>query len=243
MASSERTAAGTETSAAARTTTGASGDTAAGAGSNERLSRPGDQAGPATAAASGPLAAATPLEARTISCLTNAQYHSSREAFLDTVHRWLMFAVIALGAAALMDALPKMLSHFGIVVQPDIFKEACAAGAAILAALDLTFDLSNRARMHSMMKRRYYELLADLRAGKRTSDEVGVCLDQYSAEEEPPYKVLFLACWNAAQKTVFGKSALRWDISGTSLFFKNVFRRPAATFVMIYPDGTKYPLG
>jgi len=29
----------------------------------------------------------------------NARYHATREAFLDNVHRWFMFTVIALGAA------------------------------------------------------------------------------------------------------------------------------------------------
>ena len=53
------------------------------------------------------LAAVTPEEAVTISCLTNAQYHASREAFLDTVHRWFMFTVIALGATALLDVIPE----------------------------------------------------------------------------------------------------------------------------------------
>jgi hypothetical protein len=105
---------------------------------------------------SGSMATATPLEKATISCLTNARYHSGREAWLDSVHRWFMFLVIALGAAALADALPKV---FGVLLSVelngDFIKEVCAAGAAIIAALDLTFDLSNRARAHSMMKRRY----------------------------------------------------------------------------------------
>ena len=104
----------------------------------------------------GSVASATPLEAITISCLTNAHYHSGREAFLDTVHRWFMFMVIALGATALTDVFPR-ISHsvFGLSLDIGAVKEACAASAAIIAALDLTFDLSNRARSHSMMKRRY----------------------------------------------------------------------------------------
>jgi hypothetical protein len=45
----------------------------------------------------------------TIDCLSNALYHSNREAFLDALHRWFMFFVIVLGAAALTDVLPKFL--------------------------------------------------------------------------------------------------------------------------------------
>jgi len=59
------------------------------------------------------------------------------------------FTVIALGPAALVDILPYTNPNHASVG----FKEVFAAGAAIIAALDLTFDLSNRAREHSLMKR------------------------------------------------------------------------------------------
>jgi len=147
----------------------------------------------------------------------NAQYHAGREAFLDTVHRWFMFIVIALGAGALVDVFHGL-------------KELFAASAAIIAALDLTFDLSNRAREHAMHKRRYFELLAQLNANEKTPEQVRVCIDQYSADEEPQYRVMLLACWNAAQMTIYGKEAIQYDIPGFANFFKNWFRRPAADF-------------
>jgi len=37
----------------------------------------------------------------------------------------------------------------------------------LLVSIELTFDLSNRARMHSMMRRRYFELLVRV-AGRLT---------------------------------------------------------------------------
>jgi hypothetical protein len=141
-----------------------------------------------------------------------------------------MFFVIALGAAALTDALPKMFHIVGTNLDSDLFKEVCAAGAAIIAALDLTFDLSNRARAHAMMRRRYFELLARVRSKKMPEDEAFACLDEFSAEEEPVYYVLFLTCWNAAQRTVFGKDALRFRIGSISDWFKNWWRRPGANF-------------
>jgi hypothetical protein len=238
MASSER-AAGTEASTAKTGT--AAGSTAATAGTStgadERFTGAGDQARANTAGQpSGPVATATPVEAATISCLTNAHYHSGREAFLDTTHRWFMFLVIALGAAALTDALPRLLnSAFGISIDGSAIKEICAASAAIIAALDLTFDLSNRARAHSMMKRRYFELLADLREEQKTPEQVRVCLERFSADEEPMYRVLYLACWNSAQMTVFGRTAKRFDISFLGNLFKNWVRRPSATYPVVNP--------
>lgn len=221
MASSERTeAAVTATASAASSPAAASATSAARADAKN----PGGQP-------SGPVAAATPLERITISCLTNTHYHACREGFLDTVHRWFMFLVIALGAAALTDVLPKLIfAATAITVDVGLVKELFAAGAAILAALDLTFDLSNRARAHAMMRRRYFELLAKVRAEKMSPAEAAVCIDEFSADEEPPYHVLHLVCWNEAQRSVYGKLALQFPIGWWSDCFKNWWRRPGADF-------------
>jgi hypothetical protein len=145
-----------------------------------------------------------------------------------------MFFVIALGAAALTDVAPRLLEAvFGRKIDPSLFKEMCAATVAIIAALDLTFDLSNRARSHAMMRRRYYELLASVREGRRTVEEGRVCLDEYSAHEEPPYRVLYLTSWNLAQQTVFGRQAKRFKISPLGNLFKNWWRRPSANYPVV----------
>ena len=161
------------------------------------------------AAASGAL---TMEDAVRIGCLTNARYHASREAFLDSVHRWFMFGVIALGAAAVVDLFS--ISLRGIF----------AAGAATLGALDLTFDLSNRARLHSLMKRRYFELLADLSEGRTNLKEAESLLNRYSADEGPSYQALLTASRNAAQEMVRGDSALKYHVPRTHLWLKNIFR-------------------
>ncbi len=171
---------------------------------------------------SGRMATASDVEAISISCLQNAHYHAGREAFLDTVHRWFMFGVVALGAAALIDVFPDNRKEW--------LKALCSAGAALLGALDITFDLSNRARVHSMMRRRYFDLLADVREGKKTPTEARVCLERYSGDEEPPYRVLLLACWNLAQTGVYGSNASSFEITKWGLATKNFFRRPGAIY-------------
>ena len=145
MASSER-AEGADTTPATAPRTPARADADAGR-------RQGDQTSGAPAAE---------IEAG-LRCdlLMNARYHASREAFLDTLHRILMFLIIVLGAAAITELSP----------WPWV-RSVFAACATILAALDLTADLSNRARSHALMKRRYFELLADLAAHKRTDAEI-----------------------------------------------------------------------
>lgn len=230
MASSKRTKrakARTKAGAAARAKTRAAARTAR-SRKNQR------KVGQAHAGlASRSLAAVETVANVSISCLANTHYHAAREAWLDTVHRWLMFFVIALGAAALADAIPKLVGVIGLSVDATLVKEMCAAGAAILAALDLTFDLSNRARAHAMMKRRYYELLASLREGHKTPTQGRVCLDQFSADEEPPYKVLFLACWNEAERNIRGVEARKFNIPDWDNFWKNCFRRPSVTYPVI----------
>lgn len=170
----------------------------------------------------GPQATTAAVEAIAISCLTNAHYHASREAFLDTTHRWFMFCVIALGTAALMDIFPSE--------KKDWIKGFCSAGAAIFGALDLTFDLSNRARMHSMMRQRYFELLANVREGAKTPNEARVCIERFSGDEEPPYEVLYLASWNRAQESVYGNTAIKYKITKWGLATKNFFWRPGARY-------------
>jgi hypothetical protein len=156
--------------------------------------------------------ALTMEDAVRIRCLTNARYHASREAFLDGVHRWFMFGVIALGAGAVVDL-------FSIALR-GIF----AAGAATLGALDLTFDLSSRARLHSLMKRRYFELLADLSEGGTSLKEAESLLNRYSADEGPSYQALLAASRDAAQEMVRGDNASRYHIPRIHLWLRNIFR-------------------
>jgi hypothetical protein len=84
---------GTPSSQGAAVEVAGSGPSASAAGSPaHQEGLPGNTCGPK---------AATPLERARISCDMNARYHACREAYLDTLHRWLMFGIIALGAAAI----------------------------------------------------------------------------------------------------------------------------------------------
>jgi hypothetical protein len=216
MASSERTDTDSSTHSQAHADAHAdAGSPLAGAG--------GSQAAHASAA-SGPVAAS--LTALRCSCLMNARYHATREAFLDNVHRWFMFAVIMLGAGALIDIFPHPAAPQGSVGLKELF----AASAAVIAALDLTFDLSNRARTHSLMKRRYFELIADLVAGDKTVEQVEACIERFNADEEPAYHALVATSYNAAQEMVYGKDAYSYTIPRFHLACKNFWRFGGRTY-------------
>lgn len=153
-------------------------------------------------------------------CLMNARYHSTREAFLDTVHRWLMFGIIVFGASSVIDFLGSLV------------KAASGALAAIFGALDLVFDLSNRARAHALMKRRYFELLADVAEGRKNVIDGYACMHRFSADEEPAYHALLNASWNAAQEMVYGNNAEKYKISWFKTVFKNVFHFEGSEFTV-----------
>lgn len=230
MASSERTEAFVATTTAAPATV--TGGAAAGGNQTSRAT-------PTAIDAVRP-SMTTPHEASTIDglrcdLLMNARYHASREAFLDTVHRWLMFLVIVFGAAAIIDLLPKdaPLEH--------AVKAIFAALTAILAAIDLAFDLSNRARAHALMKRRYFELLADLIEGQKSVSVVEGCMHRFSADEEPAYHALLGAAWNAAQEMVYGQHADRYDIPWWHSWLKNWFRFGRKYAVIVGPRPEAIP--
>ncbi len=161
--------------------------------------------------------ASTALEDVRVECLMNARYHAAREAFLDSVHRWLMFGVIVLGAGAVIDLLPSV----GV---GGVIRGLAGAAVVVLAAIDLTFDLSNRARTHALMKRRYFELLAEVTAGKCTPSEVAASIHRYSADEEAAYQALLRLSWNAAQEMVHGDDHDEYVIPRRDMRMKN-FRR------------------
>jgi hypothetical protein len=183
----------------------------------------------AAEATSGPEAPRLIERAKT-SCLMNARYHASREAFLDTVHRWFMFGIIAFGAGALIDIFGPANTAKGGGGANELVKAAFAAGSALLGALDLTFDLSNRARTHALMKRRYLELLADLTAGTQHIIGYEAEIHRIGADEEPVFFALLCSCWNAAQKSVYGHDALLFRIPRHHLVLRNVFRFSAAEY-------------
>jgi hypothetical protein len=208
--------------------TGASagaGEAHSDAGSPPASSAGSDQRGEAarkTGELSGSVAGSINTSERA-SCLLNAHYHAAREGFLDTTHRWFMLGIIIFGASAFADLIPQAAGSGWL-------KGSFGAGAALLGGLDLTFDLSNRARSHALMKRRYFELLADMRDGLKTSEQVLSCLDRFSAEEEPPYRVLLLMCRNRAQSEVRGSGARLFRIPRRHRFIKNIFRMSSVDY-------------
>jgi hypothetical protein len=74
------------------------------------------------------------------------------------------------------------------------------------------------------MKRRYFELIADLIAGGKTPEQVEACIERFNADEEPAYHALIATSYNAAQEMVYGKEAYSYAIPRLHLACKNFWR-------------------
>jgi hypothetical protein len=176
--------------------------------------------------AESPSGATTALDGFRVDCLMNARYHSAREAFLDSVHRWLMLGIIIFGSAVVLDL-------FGYIAPEKIggfIKMLFAALPVIFGTLDLTFDLSNRARAHGNMKRRYCELLADVAEHTKSVEQADATMHRCSADEEPAYHALLATAWNAAQEMVHGDHAKHYELSWWNRFSKQVLRFEGSRF-------------
>ena len=86
---------------------------------------------------------AAKIKAAKFSAVLNGQYQADREAHLDWWHRILMFAVILLGASAIVDVLPPRAS---------LLASICVV---VSGAADLLLDLSVRARNASFLRKSF----------------------------------------------------------------------------------------
>lgn len=87
------------------------------------------------------------FDAFRVKCLASARYHEDRERFFAWVHKSAMFLVVAFGTASLATirnaspVLPILITLAGTI--------------------DLVFDVSGKARLHSTLRKQIYSILAD----------------------------------------------------------------------------------
>lgn len=81
--------------------------------------------------------------------LRNALYHTARRRSLETQNRLFNFAVIALGASAVLS-----------VIQPIVRPEYIGIATTVIGAVQLVWDFGGKARDHAQLQRDYLELLS-----------------------------------------------------------------------------------
>lgn len=112
------------------------------------------------------------------------RYHQRRRAHYDRLHKIGRLGVLLAGSSAIAQFHSVIA---GLVV-------------VVLSALDLTFELSAKARDHEFLYRRFNELAQKLRCEQRpTDDHVMEWINErlrIEADEPPAYWALEADCYN-----------------------------------------------
>ncbi|PZU43895.1 MAG: hypothetical protein DI566_13310 [Microbacterium sp.] len=95
---------------------------------------------------------ANPIDGVLFHATRNAVYHVARRRRLEAYNRAGNFLVVVLGASAAAD----IAKHFGVT------DAVLALAAAVVGALQLTFDFGGRSRTHEILQRRYFDVLAEI---------------------------------------------------------------------------------
>ena len=127
------------------------------------------------------------------------RYHQRRRGYYDHFHRMVMFLVVVLGSAAFADIIEEASSYL-------------AAAAAALAAIDLVWVFSHKARDHEILFRRFGDLAIKIRSEKATPESYACWEKQRLSienDENPIFKALEADCdnevrhaWGRSQKLV-----------------------------------------
>ena len=110
------------------------------------------------------------------------RYHQRRRAFYERTHNVIMFLIVISGSTAFSD-----LAVYSVPI------------ATALAALDLVWKPSHRARDHEMLFRRFSDLAIAVRTGDESEENYGKWKKEritIEADEPPVYWALANDCYN-----------------------------------------------
>lgn len=150
-----------------------------------------------------------------IDCLRNARYHEDRERFFARIHRTAMFVVVASGTAtfAWIKAAPFL------------------AGVTTLAGLlDLVFDISGKARLHASLRRRIYDILAQLEDTSRSLENLREQAVRIYADEPPCMHAVNIIAFNGAMEFLHRPKKYQYKIEWYQRFFRHVWSFASTDF-------------
>jgi len=156
--------------------------------------------------------------------LRNALYHEARYRFLDGVNRCFNFMVILGGtgtAAQLAGNHPNVAILLG-------------GSVAAIGALQLVFDYAGRAYRHDTLKRRYYDLLADIDCELSPTHESctqwKANISRISADEPPTKRALDAVADNQATSALLGGDRPRMKITMWQSLTRQLFAHNSGAF-------------
>ncbi|MEM6681356.1 MAG: hypothetical protein AAF607_03850 [Pseudomonadota bacterium] len=128
--------------------------------------------------------------------IRSVYYHEMRAAFMDRVHKVIMFIVILLGSAAAARA-------FGKIESSDIYTGLMIS---LLATLDIVFGFSVKAAEHMRLRGRFYAVLSQLERADVDVETINSELALIYAQEPPAMLALETIAQNRAIQTVYGRA-------------------------------------
>ena len=197
------------------TTTGSSAAASSSVARTRNLQRRGRQnkdAARSTAAVGAPLNERARLQ---ISLLRNARYNEDRERFFARIHKGAMFVVVMGGSSLFAD-----------------YSQVWIAAAVITLAgtLDLVFDVSGRARLHASLRRRIYDILAQLEDPKREVSKLNEMAVQVFADEPPCMHAVNALAFNGAMAAAGRPHDLQFKLRWHQRFFRHWFAFQSTKF-------------
>ena len=158
--------------------------------------------------------------------LRNAHYHMSRQAWFDGWNRIFSFLIIILGTALAWQ----------ISQQNQAVGVSAAISTTIIGSLQLVFDLGGQARNHEFLKRRYFEVVAEIvkLENPTTVDRsrLNTQLLSLSAEEPPTYRALDAIAYNQIVHSMYGIEGKehRCPVSIWQMKTRHILRHAGADF-------------
>lgn len=146
-------------------------------------------------------------------CIRNATYHEDREMHYASVHRFLMFIVVAVGTASIGASL----------VQDNLFATAGTAAAVLAGLIDLLWNVDGMARLHSSLRRRCYDLLARLEA-KESLDGLNAEFLRIIADEPPAMHAVNALAFNAASDAMGRPKARKYKLGFWAMLLRHWWR-------------------
>lgn len=130
-----------------------------------------------------------------------------------------MFVLIIIGSAAFSGLVDSHIKpYFGLIT-------------AALAAVDLVFGLSVKARDHGFLREKYFEISAQIEEGRLNANEARAQMMRLSSKEEPPYYASLAVAENWAHLILYQTERTDVELSNFDRLTRNLFRHSNANFV------------
>jgi hypothetical protein len=146
-------------------------------------------------------------------CVRNAAYHEDREHYYASVHRRLMFIVVALGTLSIGASL----------AHENIWASLGTLIAVLAGLVDVVWNVDGLAREHSILRRRCYDLLARMEAGEPMT-VLQPAFARVIADEPPAMHAVNALAFNAAVDALGRPKDQKYVLAPWQVFLRHVLR-------------------